>query len=179
MMELNTRTIITGVMVLGAPLYIKGEYFGIIKRLMKSDQLQVLETEFDDKFKYIFIKDNTVYVPHIVLEQDLSSAEDWCDYSTGLIGAGDIDDGDSVYYRTHGDTKYREMVDFLELEVFHSDTYDDKRNLGLHSQTIEIRLDFYQNEALEYLIPTAFYSFRKITAVTIYYCRAYSTNNLI
>lgn len=191
---LNTRTIVTGAVTLGAPLYIKGELQGRVCAYFKPNTecgLEFIEVFLEDVgYKLCVIEnENSIYIPYDVLPIDLndSNIELWCGYH-GLIGAGDINDDESIYYRVHGDTKVRVDPKTYICETYLEEnlTKDENEKWSCPgSASMQIKLDFYQNDELKYLIPVALYQYDSykqkyvdVYKISVYYCNKYSLTNL-
>lgn len=107
---MKTRTVLFGKIVLGAPLHVDGEFVGVVTSVYHSNEGYIFcEIDRGESARYVIYSktDERVYLSYdkfIACANDVQCCNEWVGYE-GLIGAGDINDGDNIYIRIYGDDK--------------------------------------------------------------------------
>lgn len=160
---MKTRTVIFGKIVLGAPLYVDGECIGIVASVYCSDDGYIFcEINSGANARYVVYnkKDGKIYLSHykfVACANDPKCCNEWIGYE-GLIGAGDINDGDNIYIRLFGDDKKHRINSKAVLyNKFNADMKIEKQERLVY--------EMYAKDD-EYLLPVHFNS--SSTVVVLY-----------
>ncbi len=160
---MKTRTVIFGKVVLGAPLHVDGKCIGIVVSVYHSDEGYIFcEIDNGNNTRYVVHnkKDGKIYLSHdqfVACVNDAQCCNEWIGYE-GLIGAGDINDGDNVYVRLFGDDKKHRINSKAVLY--------EKYNADMKMEGQErLVYEMYANDD-EYLLPVHFNS--SSTVVVLY-----------
>lgn len=166
------RTIVSGKIVLGAPLYIDGECLGIVKAVYRPQKpgyiLCGVDTGLSDTFKAIVVDGEKIYLEkskYAACINDAVCCGEWAGQE-GLIGAGDIDDGDTTWIRVLGDDKQHrinpEPIQYIE-------TRKDAKDVGRYLYTM------YSDGKGAYMLPV--YQ-EKYNYVDVYYLEDISNKTI-
>ena len=129
---MKNKSIIPGNIVLGGPLFYNGEFIGIITDFYKPiDGIyhKICKTNMN---KWIVIDKKFIYISNNVEEIFTSTQEDYDLWAgnEGLIGAGDINDGENIYFRIgEKDVKYRINIELISYEIYKNDNIGGKDEL--------------------------------------------------
>lgn len=129
---MKSKSIIPGNIVLGGPLYCDGEFIGIVTEFYKpinEDHYKICKTNLN---KWLVIDKKNIYISNNVEEIFTSTQEDYDLWAgnEGLIGAGDINDGENVYFRIgEKDVKYRINIELISYEIYKNDNIGGKDEL--------------------------------------------------